>query len=135
MVLQGMENMIVQAHQGFDAVELVMQRRYDLLGPSGEVIMPHVWDAIVEPGWDITLKPWPAPEPEPEPPPPLDDTILTLDDILNPKKGSKKPIRNSQARKSGFASWMSGGTSSTSRPKSTPSGSGRTSASSRRRPR
>jgi hypothetical protein len=89
MVIQGMENMIVQAHQGFDAAELVMQRRYDLLGPSGEVIMPHVWDAIVEPGWDITLKPWPAPEPEPEPPPPLDDTILTLDDILNPKKSSK----------------------------------------------
>jgi hypothetical protein len=50
---------------------------------------------MVEPGWDITLKPWPTPEPpEPEPPPPpepemLDENILTLDDILNPKKNAK----------------------------------------------
>ena len=56
-----------------------MQRRYDPLGLSDEVIMPHVWDEIVEPSWDITLKSWPSLEPEPEPPPPLDDTILTLD--------------------------------------------------------
>lgn len=89
-----MENMIVQAHQGFDAADLVQQRRYDLIGPSGEVIMPQVWDNMVEPGWDITLKPWPAPEPEPEPPAPpeveiLDENVLTLDDILNPKKNSK----------------------------------------------
>lgn len=88
--------MIVQAHQGFDAVELVMQRRYDLLGPSGEVIMAHVWDAIVEPGWDIILKPWPTPEPEANPPPPLDDNVLHLDDILNPNKGSKKPTGKSR---------------------------------------
>lgn len=86
--------MIVQAHQGFDAADLVQQRRYDLIGPSGEVIMPQVWDTMVEPGWDITLKPWPAPEPEPEPPAPpeveiLDENVLTLDDILNPKKNSK----------------------------------------------
>lgn len=87
-----MENLIQQAHQGFDAAELVMQRRYDLLDPSGEVIMPQFWEAIIEPGWDITLKTWPEPEPPPEPvPPPLDDSILTLDDILNPKHGKDKP--------------------------------------------
>ena len=87
---QGMEQMIHQAHHGFDAEGLVLQRRYDLLGPSGEVIMPHVWEAIVEPGWDITLKPWPEPEPPPEPTaPPMDDTILTLDDILDPKRSKK----------------------------------------------
>jgi hypothetical protein len=40
---QQMETMIVQAHQGFGAAELLMQRRYDLLGPSGEVIMPRAW--------------------------------------------------------------------------------------------
>lgn len=89
-----MEHLIQQAHQGFDAAELVSQRRYDLLGPSGDVIMPHVWEAIIEPGWDITLKPWPEPEPPPPPPPEpvlstLDDSILTLDDILNPPKKDK----------------------------------------------
>jgi hypothetical protein len=133
--IQSMEHLIQQAHQGFDAAELVTQRRYDLLGPSGEVIMPHVWEAIIEPGWDITLKPWPEPEPPPEPiPPPLDDSILTLDDILNPKKKNKsKGIHSSHAvsqnpllihvgigggskkkttgKSSGLAGWMSGGTS------------------------
>lgn len=96
--------MIVQAHQGFDAAELVMQRRDDLLGPSGEVIMPHVWDAIVEPGWGITPKGRPKPELEPEPPSPIDDAIFTLDDILNLKKGSEKATGKSKARKGNFAS-------------------------------
>jgi hypothetical protein len=113
--MQSMENMIVQAHQGFDAAELVQQRRYDLIGPTGEVIMPQVWDIMVEPGFDITLKPWPTPEPaEPEPPPPpepemLDENILTLDDILNPKKGAKMPTGKPKKKNGGFATWMSGG--------------------------
>ena len=118
--MQSMENMIVQAHQGFDAADLVQQRRYDLIGPSGEVIMPQVWDIMVEPGFDITLKPWPAPEPsEPEPPPPLemellDENILTLDDILNPKKGVKMPTGKPKKTNGGFVTWMSGGMSSRS---------------------
>jgi hypothetical protein len=74
---KSMEWMIEKAHEGFDAAELVLQR---------EVILPNVWDAIIEPGWDVTLKPWPAPESQPEAIPPLDDTILFLDDILNEQK-------------------------------------------------
>ena len=118
--MQGMEAMIIQAHQGFDAAELVQQRRYDLIGPSGEVIMSQVWDIMVEPGFDITLKPWPTPEPpEPEPPPPpdpemLDENILTLDDILNPKKRAKMPAGKPKKKIGGFATWMSGGMSSRS---------------------
>jgi hypothetical protein len=131
--MQSMENMIVQAHQGFDAAELVQQRRYDLIGPSGEVIMPQLWDSTVEPGLDITLKPWPTlEEAYPEPPPPelevVDEYILTLDDIVNPKKHTGKPNK----KNGGFAAWMSGGRSSRSGSGSTPTSSGRTSANSGR---
>lgn len=42
---------------------------YDLLGPQGEIILPHVWETVVEPDWTITMHMWPMSEEVPEPPP------------------------------------------------------------------
>ena len=67
-----MEDLIRQA---FIHVELigphVVDGHYDLVGPSGEIILPQVWETVVEPDWTVTMHMWPMPEPpppEPEPP-------------------------------------------------------------------
>ncbi len=77
--------------------------QYDLLGPKDEIIMPSIWESVVEPGWEITMHMWPIPEPPPEggdglagpmadivivepglPPPPPSGKIL--DGVLLPRK-------------------------------------------------
>jgi len=59
--------------QAFDHVEVlgpqVLEGRYDLVGPNGAIILPKVWDTMIEPGWAITMHMWPLPEPPPPPPP------------------------------------------------------------------
>lgn len=42
---------------------------YDLIGPNGEIILPQVWETMIEPDWSITMHMWPMPEP-PKPAPP-----------------------------------------------------------------
>lgn len=41
----------------------VADGQYDLLGPKDEVIMPSIWESVIEPGWEITMHMWPIPEP------------------------------------------------------------------------
>ena len=54
----------------------VADGQYDLLGPKDEIIMPSIWESVIEPGWEITMHMWPIPEP-PEPgDPPADDTVV-----------------------------------------------------------
>ena len=55
----------------------VAEGHYDLLGPHGEIILPHVWETVIEPNWTITMHMWPMveeKEEEPAPPPPPDIT-------------------------------------------------------------
>lgn len=40
----------------------VADGHYDLLGPSGEIILPQVWESLVEPHWAVTMHMWPMPE-------------------------------------------------------------------------
>lgn len=56
----------------------VQQGHYDLIGPSGEIILPQMWDKVVEPDWSVTMHMWPMdrkpqranfPAPPPLPPP------------------------------------------------------------------
>lgn len=69
--LQGMEDLIRQA---FLHVEIigphVAEGHYGLVGPSGDIILPQVWETVVEPDWTVTMHMWPIPEkpftPEPE---------------------------------------------------------------------
>ena len=67
-----MEELIKQA---FLHVEIigphVAEGHYDLVGPNGEIILPQVWETMVEPDWTITMHMWPMPDPPkpPDPPP------------------------------------------------------------------
>lgn len=46
----------------------VADGHYDLLGPKDEIIMPSIWDTLIEPGWEISMHMWPIPEPPPAEP-------------------------------------------------------------------
>ncbi|KAL8807497.1 MAG: hypothetical protein Q9182_000662 [Xanthomendoza sp. 2 TL-2023] len=48
----------------------VAEGHYDLVGPNGEIILPQVWETVIEPDWTISMHMWPIPEPPPPPPPP-----------------------------------------------------------------
>ena len=65
-----MEELIRQAFLHVDVIgPHVADGRYDLVGPTGDIILPQVWETVVEPDWTITMHMWPIPEPPPEPEP------------------------------------------------------------------
>ena len=33
----------------------VADGQYDLLGPKGEILLPSIWESVIEPGWEITM--------------------------------------------------------------------------------
>ena len=35
-----------------------MRGSYDILGPTGEIILPEIWDAVIKPGWVVELRFW-----------------------------------------------------------------------------
>ncbi|KAI8629915.1 hypothetical protein F5Y19DRAFT_474858 [Xylariaceae sp. FL1651] len=57
---QGMEELIKQA---FIHVEVigphVLEGHYDLIGPNGEIILPQIWEKVIQPDWAITMHMWP----------------------------------------------------------------------------
>lgn len=81
-----MEELIRQA---FLHVEIigphVAEGHYDLVGPNGEIILPQVWETMIEPDWTITMHMWPMPEPPKEEPlpeilPEAADEIIVVPD-------------------------------------------------------
>jgi hypothetical protein len=69
--LQGMEELIKQAFVHVDLIgPHVLKGQYDLIGPNGEIILPQVWETMIEPDWAITMHMWPMPEPKDPPPMP-----------------------------------------------------------------
>lgn len=55
-----MEDLIKQAFLHVDAIgPHVQEGHYDLVGPNGEIILPSVWERVVEPDWNITMHMWP----------------------------------------------------------------------------
>src|SRR3954466_3870034 len=65
-----MEELIKQALLHVDVIgPHVHEGHYDLVGPDGEIILPQVWETMIQPDWAITMHMWPMPEPPPPPPP------------------------------------------------------------------
>lgn len=55
-----MEDLIKQAFQQVDVLgPHVMERHYDLIGPNNEIILPFVWEKVIEPAWTIKMTMWP----------------------------------------------------------------------------
>ena len=62
-MLQGMEFLIKEAFIHIEGLgPHVAEGHYDLLGPHGEIILPHVWETVIEPDWTITMHMWPMTE-------------------------------------------------------------------------
>ncbi|KAF4585460.1 kinetoplast-associated protein KAP [Ophiocordyceps camponoti-floridani] len=57
----GMEELIKQA---FLHVEIigphVQEGHYDLTGPNGEIILPSIWEKVIQPDWNISMTMWPV---------------------------------------------------------------------------
>ncbi|OAA64514.1 hypothetical protein SPI_03161 [Niveomyces insectorum RCEF 264] len=69
---QGMEELIKQAFVQVEAIgPHVQEGHYDLIGPNGEIILPSIWEKVVEPDWSITMHMWPMDKTPPlrNPPP------------------------------------------------------------------
>ena len=69
-----MEELIRQAFLHIEVIgPHVAEGHYDLIGPNGDIILPQVWETVIEPDWTVTMHMWPIPEkpktPEPAPPP------------------------------------------------------------------
>jgi hypothetical protein len=55
-----MEELIKQAFLHVEVIgPHVQEGHYDLIGPNGEIILPSVWEKVVEPDWAITMHMWP----------------------------------------------------------------------------
>ncbi|CAG8980083.1 hypothetical protein HYALB_00013485 [Hymenoscyphus albidus] len=55
----GMEELINQAFLHMEVIgPHVLEGHYDLIGPSGEIILPQVWERTVEPDLVITMRIW-----------------------------------------------------------------------------
>jgi hypothetical protein len=64
-----MEELIKQAFLHVEVIgPHVQEGHYDLIGPNGEIILPQVWETVIEPDWSITMHMWPPPEPKAAPP-------------------------------------------------------------------
>lgn len=55
-----MEELIKQAFIHVDVIGPHVQAgHYDLIGPNGEIILPQVWEKVIEPDWAVTMHMWP----------------------------------------------------------------------------
>lgn len=65
-----MEELIKQAFLHVDVIgPHVHEGHYDLIGPDGEIILPQVWETMIQPDWSITMHMWPMPDKSTAPPP------------------------------------------------------------------
>ncbi|KAI1120860.1 hypothetical protein F5Y10DRAFT_257571 [Nemania abortiva] len=75
---QGIEDLIKQAFLHVDIIGPHVQNgHYDLIGPGGQIILPQIWERVIQPDWQVSMHMWPMdrmpPErqrPQPPPPPP-----------------------------------------------------------------
>ncbi|KAI2606571.1 hypothetical protein GGR54DRAFT_437965 [Hypoxylon sp. NC1633] len=57
---QGIEELIKQAFIHVDVIGPHVQAgHYDLVGPTGDIILPQVWERVIEPDWQVTMHMWP----------------------------------------------------------------------------
>jgi hypothetical protein len=127
-----MEELIRQAFLHIEVIgPHVAEGHYDLVGPNGDIILPQVWETVIEPDWAITMHMWPIPEkpkeepaPEPAPGKPADPPAEVKKKADGKMAGPehlprhaltflpapKKPKAKGPEVPGSFAMWMLGGT-------------------------
>ncbi|TIA29987.1 hypothetical protein D6C78_09876 [Aureobasidium pullulans] len=124
---EGTEGLIKQAFVHIENIgPHVADGHYHLLGPNNEIILPQVWEVVVQPGWDIKMELWPLPESDKPTnlldPPDLDirvdggdsgDDGRKIDSSGSSKKQGELAFTKTSSKKQGvpaFTKWMLGGT-------------------------
>ncbi|KAL1304665.1 hypothetical protein AAFC00_003624 [Neodothiora populina] len=90
---KGMKTLIEQMFAHVDGIgQNVMDGRYDILGPEGNILLPAVWELVIEAGWTIRMELWPEPEPDPVLPGAFPPEMM-IDVGKKPKSSKKDPSR------------------------------------------
>ncbi|PKY01327.1 hypothetical protein P168DRAFT_299590 [Aspergillus campestris IBT 28561] len=88
---KGMENLIRQAFLHIEIIgPHVAEGHYDLIGPNGDIILPQVWETVIEPDWAITMHMWPIPE-KPKDPDPASSADPPGSEVSAPPQPSVAP--------------------------------------------
>ncbi|KAL8917837.1 MAG: hypothetical protein Q9208_007725 [Pyrenodesmia sp. 3 TL-2023] len=126
---QGMEDLIRQAFLHVEVIgPHVAEGHYDLVGPNGEIILPQVWETMIEPDWVVTMHMWPMPEPPPPPPAPPEgaaDVVIEVPPADGavppppPPPPGTGPSKKKVVKQTGFLAWTAG------KPKNSKSGKAR----------
>lgn len=54
-----MENLIKRSFSHVESMNSkIFRGSYDILSPSGEIILPEIWDSVIRPGWVVELRFW-----------------------------------------------------------------------------
>ena len=54
-----MENLIKRSFSHVESMNSkIFRGSYDILSPSGEIILPEIWDSVIKPGWVVELRFW-----------------------------------------------------------------------------
>ncbi|KAI1771540.1 hypothetical protein F4818DRAFT_429333 [Hypoxylon cercidicola] len=124
-----MQELIKQAFSHVDVIgPHVRAGHYDLMGPNGEIILPQVWEKVIEPNLAVTMTMWPmdrypipqgpvprppspgmrypgAPTPVPLPPSPPIHTVHVEKLSESPKPAKKRASKTT----GGVLRWLGGG--------------------------
>jgi len=110
-----MKSLIDQAFLHMERIsQHVLDGRYDLIGPDGEVILPQLWEQTITPDLTITMKMWPLPEfpagpaspstpPIAAPRPAQSEMRTQIDPVDDPQSN----MQEAHGRKSLLRQWMS----------------------------
>jgi len=83
---QSFESLIRQAFFHVDIIgPQVTDGFFDILSPKGHVILPSVWDDVIEPGWEISMHMWPM-----APPPPEGDVVEVVEIVEEGGRGCRR---------------------------------------------
>jgi hypothetical protein len=88
-----METLIEQAFANIHNSTIsdhVKRGRFDLSDPSGAVILPSIWETVIQPDWTITMHMWPLPE-APLSEEPLSEETITSADMSSSNKVPTSP--------------------------------------------
>ncbi|KAJ0416676.1 hypothetical protein BJY00DRAFT_291223 [Aspergillus carlsbadensis] len=111
---KGMEELIKQAFLHIEVIgPHVAEGHYDLIGPNGDIILPQVWETVLEPDWNITMHMWPIPEKPKDEAAPAAAPEAPAGDAAAPPAEPPKKQNPKKPRKKGdpspFAMWVVGG--------------------------